>query len=183
MCPEEYLCIQGFGKSPDYDYTNFDSFNWALLSAFRLMTQDAWEQLYQQVLRATGSAHILFFVAAIFLGSIYLVNLILAIVAMSYDELSKKARDDADAVAQEESNYQQTQADQRRASRIVRSPVHSEYSRVSLPRDKEHSSVRSDDGFSTQRVTGAASKVRLLYFLTTLQPISRRVSVTLSWCL
>jgi len=44
------MCIQGFGKNPNYGYTSFDTFAWALLSAFRLMTQDNWEALYQQVL-------------------------------------------------------------------------------------------------------------------------------------
>lgn len=37
------------GKNPDYGYTSFDSFGWAFLSLFRLMTQDYWENLYQQV--------------------------------------------------------------------------------------------------------------------------------------
>lgn len=36
----------------------------------------------------------LFFIIIIFLGSFYLVNLILAIVAMSYDELQKKAEEE-----------------------------------------------------------------------------------------
>ena len=44
-----YTCLQGFGGNPNYNYTSFDSFGWALLSAFRLMTQDFWESLYQQV--------------------------------------------------------------------------------------------------------------------------------------
>lgn len=48
-CPEKYICLQGFGPNPDYGYTSFDSFGWAFLSAFRLMTQDFWENLYQQV--------------------------------------------------------------------------------------------------------------------------------------
>lgn len=39
----------------------------------------------------------LFFVVIIFLGSFYLVNLILAIVAMSYDELQKKAEEEEQA--------------------------------------------------------------------------------------
>ena len=59
------------------------------------MTQDFWENLYQILLRATGPIHIVFFVFNIFLGSFYLVNLILAIVAMSYDELNRKAEEEA----------------------------------------------------------------------------------------
>ena len=67
---------------------------WAYLSAFRLMTQDFWENLYQIILRVTGPVHIVFFVANIFLGSFYLINLILAIVAMSYDDLQRMAGED-----------------------------------------------------------------------------------------
>ncbi|XP_054288733.1 sodium channel protein para-like isoform X6 [Macrosteles quadrilineatus] len=94
MCKPGYTCIQGFGKNPNYGYTSFDTFGWAFLSAFRLMTQDYWENLYQLVLRSAGPWHMLFFIVIIFLGSFYLVNLILAIVAMSYDELQKKAEEE-----------------------------------------------------------------------------------------
>ncbi|KAK0091654.1 hypothetical protein PV326_002902, partial [Microctonus aethiopoides] len=89
-----YTCLQGYGDNPNYGYTSFDTFGWALLSAFRLMTQDYWENLYQLVLRSAGPWHMLFFIVIIFLGSFYLVNLILAIVAMSYDELQKKAEEE-----------------------------------------------------------------------------------------
>lgn len=50
QCPEGFSCIK-VGKNPDYGYTSFDSFGWAFLSLFRLMTQDFWENLYQQVNR------------------------------------------------------------------------------------------------------------------------------------
>lgn len=46
-CPENYTCYEGFGENPDNDYTNFDTFGWSFLCAFRLMTQDYWEDLYQ----------------------------------------------------------------------------------------------------------------------------------------
>ena len=54
------------------------------------------------VLRTAGPWHIIFFIVIIFLGSFYLVNLILAIVAMSYDELQKKAEEEEEAAALEE---------------------------------------------------------------------------------
>ncbi|KAK4306528.1 hypothetical protein Pmani_021653, partial [Petrolisthes manimaculis] len=101
-CPPGYICMQGFGDNPNYGYTNFDTFGWSFLSAFRLMTQDYWENLYQQVLRSAGPFHIIFFVVIIFLGSYYLVNLILAIVAMSYDQLQKKAEEEEEAALAEE---------------------------------------------------------------------------------
>uniref|UniRef100_A0A8C9F9T7 Sodium channel protein n=1 Tax=Pavo cristatus TaxID=9049 RepID=A0A8C9F9T7_PAVCR len=46
-CPEGYICLKA-GENPDHGYTSFDTFGWAFLSLFRLMTQDYWERLYQQ---------------------------------------------------------------------------------------------------------------------------------------
>jgi voltage-gated sodium channel type II alpha len=94
-CPLGTTCIQGFGPNPNYGYTSFDTFAQAYLCAFRLMTQDFWENLYQITLRTAGPWHIIFFMANIFLGSFYLINLILAIVAMSYDELQRQAEEEA----------------------------------------------------------------------------------------
>uniref|UniRef100_A0A493SXZ4 Sodium channel protein n=1 Tax=Anas platyrhynchos platyrhynchos TaxID=8840 RepID=A0A493SXZ4_ANAPP len=84
-CPEEFICVKA-GRNPNYGYTSFDTFSWAFLSLFRLMTQDYWENLYQLTLRAVGKTYMIFFVLVIFLGSFYLINLILAVVAMAYEE-------------------------------------------------------------------------------------------------
>uniref|UniRef100_A0A8B9LP89 Sodium channel protein n=1 Tax=Astyanax mexicanus TaxID=7994 RepID=A0A8B9LP89_ASTMX len=94
QCPEGYTCIKA-GRNPDYGYTSFDTFSWAFLSLFRLMTQDFWENLYQQTLRAAGKPYMVFFVLVIFLGSFYLVNLILAVVAMAYDEQNQATIEEA----------------------------------------------------------------------------------------
>ncbi|NXV83061.1 SCN5A protein, partial [Atlantisia rogersi] len=87
-CPPGYICLK-IGPNPDYGFTSFDTFGWAFLSLFRLMTQDFWERLYQQTLRASGKVYILFFMLVIFLGSFYLVNLILAVVTMAYEDQNK----------------------------------------------------------------------------------------------
>ncbi|XP_026547014.1 sodium channel protein type 5 subunit alpha-like, partial [Notechis scutatus] len=87
-CPPQYVCLK-VGDNPDFGFTSFDTFGWAFLSLFRLMTQDYWERLYQQTLRVSGKIYMLFFVLVIFLGSFYLVNLILAVVTMAYEEQSK----------------------------------------------------------------------------------------------
>ncbi|XP_045066288.1 sodium channel protein type 2 subunit alpha isoform X2 [Coregonus clupeaformis] len=94
LCPEGFLCIKA-GRNPDYGYTSFDTFSWAFLSLFRLMTQDYWENLYQQTLRAAGKPYMIFFVLVIFLGSFYLINLILAVVAMAYDEQNQATIEEA----------------------------------------------------------------------------------------
>ncbi|XP_061538665.1 sodium channel, voltage-gated, type I like, alpha b [Phycodurus eques] len=94
LCPEGFICVKA-GLNPDYGYTSFDTFSWAFLSLFRLMTQDYWENLYQQTLRAAGKPYMVFFVLVIFLGSFYLVNLILAVVAMAYDEQNQATIEEA----------------------------------------------------------------------------------------
>ncbi|CAF0777309.1 unnamed protein product [Didymodactylos carnosus] len=73
-CPPGYVCWKDRGQNPNFGYTSFDSYGWAMLSCFRLMTQDYWENLYQLVL----------------------VNLILAIVANSYQDQQKKVREEAE---------------------------------------------------------------------------------------
>uniref|UniRef100_A0A4W4FRT6 Sodium channel protein n=1 Tax=Electrophorus electricus TaxID=8005 RepID=A0A4W4FRT6_ELEEL len=84
-CPEGYTCMKA-GRNPNYGYTNYDNFAWTFLCLFRLMLQDYWENLYQMTLRAAGKSYMVFFIMVIFLGSFYLINLILAVVAMAYEE-------------------------------------------------------------------------------------------------
>ncbi|RZC41995.1 Ion trans, Na trans assoc, and/or PKD channel domain containing protein, partial [Asbolus verrucosus] len=89
MCLSDHTCLQGYGQNPNYGYTNFDKFGWALLTSFQLMTQDYWESVYQPVLNSAGPWHILFFIVAIFFISINFLNLILASVTKCYSELLK----------------------------------------------------------------------------------------------
>ncbi|CAB1328459.1 unnamed protein product, partial [Coregonus sp. 'balchen'] len=60
LCPEGFSCVKA-GRNPDYGYTSFDTFSWAFLAA--------------------GKPYMIFFVLVIFLGSFYLINLILAVAA------------------------------------------------------------------------------------------------------
>ncbi|KAJ7992171.1 hypothetical protein DPEC_G00275760 [Dallia pectoralis] len=84
-CPTGYVCIKA-GQNPNYGYTSFDNFGWASLSLFQLMTRDYWENLYRLTIRRAGTPYMIFFVVVIFLGSFYLISLILAAVAMAYLE-------------------------------------------------------------------------------------------------
>ncbi|XP_037647118.1 sodium channel protein type 4 subunit alpha B [Sebastes umbrosus] len=103
VCPEGYMCLKA-GRNPNYGYTSYDSFGWAFLSLFRLMTQDFWENLFQLTLRAAGKTYMIFFVVVIFLGSFYLINLILAVVAMAYAEQNEATQAEA---KQKEEEYAQ----------------------------------------------------------------------------
>ncbi|XP_039225756.1 sodium channel protein type 8 subunit alpha isoform X7 [Crotalus tigris] len=95
QCPEGFTCMKA-GRNPNYGYTSFDTFSWAFLALFRLMTQDFWENLYQLTLRAAGKTYMIFFVLVIFVGSFYLVNLILAVVAMAYEEQNQATLEEAE---------------------------------------------------------------------------------------
>ncbi|XP_041440382.1 sodium channel protein type 8 subunit alpha isoform X1 [Xenopus laevis] len=95
QCPEGYTCMKA-GRNPNYGYTSFDTFSWAFLALFRLMTQDFWENLYQLTLRASGKTYLIFFILVIFVGSFYLVNLILAVVAMAYEEQNQATLEEAE---------------------------------------------------------------------------------------
>nr|UIX25865.1 voltage-gated sodium channel alpha subunit [Lymnaea stagnalis] len=85
-CPDSYICLAGIGDNPRFGYLSFDHFGWALLSCFQLITLDFWEDIYNKAIRATGPWNVIFFIIVIFFGSFYLINLMLAVVSMSYEE-------------------------------------------------------------------------------------------------
>ncbi|XP_056021116.1 sodium channel protein 1 brain-like isoform X8 [Ostrea edulis] len=85
-CPSGYTCLPDIGENPNYGYTSFDHFGWAMLTSFQLITLDFWEDTYNKIIRAMGPWNVLFFVIVVFFGSFYLINLMLAVVAMSYEE-------------------------------------------------------------------------------------------------
>ncbi|XP_076802540.1 LOW QUALITY PROTEIN: sodium channel protein type 4 subunit alpha B-like [Clavelina lepadiformis] len=87
-CPTYATCLR-VGDNPNFGYTSFDNFHFAFLSVFRLSLQDNWEELYLQTLQANGGLAWFFFFAMIFLGTYYLINLNLAVVAFSYEEQRK----------------------------------------------------------------------------------------------
>ncbi|KAK3600469.1 hypothetical protein CHS0354_013028 [Potamilus streckersoni] len=85
-CPTDYICLPNIGENPNYGYTSFDHFGWALLTSFQLVTLDFWEDTYSKVLQALGPWNVLFFILVVFFGAFYLINLMLAVVALSYEE-------------------------------------------------------------------------------------------------
>ncbi|XP_014295234.1 sodium channel protein 60E isoform X1 [Microplitis demolitor] len=84
-CNENFTCLC-VGPNPNHGYTNFDSFLWSMLTTFQLITLDYWEDVYNKVLSACGPISVTFFTVVVFFGSFYLINLMLAVVALSYEE-------------------------------------------------------------------------------------------------
>ncbi|CAH1797368.1 unnamed protein product [Owenia fusiformis] len=91
QCPAGYTCLPDIGSNPNYGYTSFDHFGWAMLTCFQLVTLDFWEDVYNKVISANGPWNIIFFWFVVFFGAFYLVNLMLAVVTMSYEEEATNA--------------------------------------------------------------------------------------------
>lgn len=84
-CYENFTCFR-IGENPNHGYTSFDNFMWSMLTTFQLITLDYWENVYNMVLATCGPMSVVFFTIVVFFGSFYLINLMLAVVALAYEE-------------------------------------------------------------------------------------------------
>ncbi|XP_053115868.1 sodium channel protein type 5 subunit alpha-like isoform X4 [Hemicordylus capensis] len=166
-CPTGYQCLRA-GENPDHGFTSFDTFGWAFLSLFRLMTQDYWERLYQQTLRSAGKIYMLFFMLVIFLGSFYLVNLILAVVAMAYEEQNqatiaeteakeRKFREAMEALKKEQEELARG-IDSMSLSSFETSPLASKTSKERRSRRRKKKSSGGEEDGEDQKVTKSESE-------------------------
>ncbi|CAK8685583.1 unnamed protein product [Clavelina lepadiformis] len=89
-CPAGFVCLPDVADNPNYGYTNFDHMGYAMLTSFQLLTLDFWENVYNMIIRAEGPWNILFFLMSVFLGPFYLLNLLLAVVAIAYSKENEK---------------------------------------------------------------------------------------------
>merc|ERR1719410_1538839 len=85
-CPHGFVCLDSIGENPNFGFTSFDNLLWSMLTTFQLITLDYWENVYNMVVATGGPIHVIFFTIVVFFGSFYLINLMLAVVAMSYEE-------------------------------------------------------------------------------------------------
>ncbi|XP_070490836.1 sodium channel protein 60E-like isoform X2 [Chironomus tepperi] len=84
-CMADYTCLR-VGENPNHGYTSFDNFMWSMLTTFQLITLDYWENTYNMIIATCGPMSVTFFTIVVFFGSFYLINLMLAVVALSYEE-------------------------------------------------------------------------------------------------
>lgn len=84
-CIPGYTCLR-VGENPNHGYTSFDNFMWSMLTTFQLITLDYWENTYNMIIATCGPMSVTFFTIVVFFGSFYLINLMLAVVALSYEE-------------------------------------------------------------------------------------------------
>ncbi|CAG7836429.1 unnamed protein product [Allacma fusca] len=90
VCPNGYVCLENIGENFDRGWTSFDNFFSAMLTTFQMITTDFWERPYDLIMSTTNPFSVIFCIIVIFLGFFYLLNLMLAVVAMSYEREFKK---------------------------------------------------------------------------------------------
>ncbi|KAI3378578.1 hypothetical protein SNEBB_007102 [Seison nebaliae] len=85
-CPANFTCVEDVGDNPNNKLTSFDNFYMSIFQNFQLITLDFWEDIYNRIIDSEGLVSVIYFMLIIFLGSFYLLNLMLAVVAISYEE-------------------------------------------------------------------------------------------------
>ncbi|XP_074630746.1 sodium channel protein 1 brain-like isoform X1 [Acropora palmata] len=93
-CPANYTCMPNTGPNPISRYISYDNFGWALLTSLQLVTMDYWESIYNSVIATKGPWYIFYFFFVIFLGPFYLINLVLAVVSLSYEQETAALQDE-----------------------------------------------------------------------------------------
>ena len=48
-CDANHSCLPDAGPNPNFGYTSFDHFGWAIMTSFQLVTLDFWENVYNNV--------------------------------------------------------------------------------------------------------------------------------------
>ena len=84
-CPTGYYC----GKktlNPNNDVTNFDNIFWSLLNVFQCITLEGWSDIMVMYQKAYTPFVFFFFVALVFIGAFFFLNLTLAVINSSYSE-------------------------------------------------------------------------------------------------
>ncbi|OAF69742.1 hypothetical protein A3Q56_02510 [Intoshia linei] len=113
------------------------------INSSRLITQDFWQDLYQKILRTNGYWHLFFFILIIFLGSFYLINLILAIVSLAYESEIKKSKCDE---LPEQIDAAGINPDRKRKTRKISKVTLNELVNIDdIPYIDENKSINEDD--------------------------------------
>lgn len=93
QCPTNFTCMPNTGPNPISEYISYDNFGWSLLTSLQLVTMDFWESIYNSVIATKGPWYVFYFLFVIFLGPFYLINLVLAVVSLSYEQETAALQD------------------------------------------------------------------------------------------
>lgn len=88
--------------NPNSDVTNFDNIFWALLNVFQCITLEGWSEIMVMYQKAYTPLVFFFFVALVFIGAFFFLNLTLAVINSSYSEAQARIKAQKEKLRQEQ---------------------------------------------------------------------------------
>jgi len=92
-CGDGEVCGE-YGRNPNDGFTQFDSFPWAMLQIFQVITLQGWDEQLWYTLDAGGGFAYVYFVLLIVLGSYFCLNLFTAVISAKFSQLSAQWRNE-----------------------------------------------------------------------------------------
>jgi len=89
ICPTGYECLQQH-PSPNFDVTHFDHIGAALLTIFQIMTYEGWTVTMYYLQDAYSFWVLLYFIAVLFVGPIFAIQLFLVVISNKFAETKQK---------------------------------------------------------------------------------------------
>lgn len=98
MCTDRSGLICGkMMSNPNWGFMNFDTFGWSLLQVYQISTLEGWADIMHSVMDTYSPFSAFYFIAVVFIGAFFLINLVLAIIKMKFSEQhEKKDQEDDD---------------------------------------------------------------------------------------
>lgn len=91
-CPDGYICGKML-ENPDYGVTNFDNILSSFMMVFQCVTLEGWSDIMFALVRTFSIFVFVYFVALIFVGSFFLLNLTLAVIKVKYNDAQHAKRE------------------------------------------------------------------------------------------
>jgi hypothetical protein len=94
-CPGGFICGKQL-SNPWWGVTNFDNLMNSFLMVFQVTTMEGWTIIMLDMQRSFTSLIILYFVLLVFIGNFFLLNLLLAVIIIKFNEVSRESRKETD---------------------------------------------------------------------------------------
>eukprot|EP00927_Polykrikos_kofoidii_P054656 TRINITY_DN49043_c0_g1_i1.p1 TRINITY_DN49043_c0_g1~~TRINITY_DN49043_c0_g1_i1.p1 ORF type:complete len:1629 (-),score=309.38 TRINITY_DN49043_c0_g1_i1:117-4424(-) len=88
-CSPGFVCRANTGINPNGGATNFDNLAFSTLSVFQAITLEGWVDIMYDVRKVRSIGHDAFFVSLILFGSLFLTNLVVAVIVKYYTAATK----------------------------------------------------------------------------------------------
>lgn len=86
-CPDEYFCGKAI-LNPSDNIMNFDTIFWSLLQVYQVVTMEGWTLIESSIQRTFSFWMFIYFLIVVFIGSFFLLNMMLAVIAFWYHQRS-----------------------------------------------------------------------------------------------